>query len=145
MTEHRPISLQLPERADGDAYRAAVFLEPFPFADHLDFVVITAWNPPVAGFDQRDNPKRDKDLHSRLVQLGVEAVRVTGTSQDLAHAEPGWAAAVSLDVALPLARDFQEAAIFAVRTNDLYLVWSDGTQEHLGPARPRFGRGGELP
>jgi hypothetical protein len=127
-------------RADAHAYRAAVFVEPYPFGDNRDFVVITAWDPPISGFDRSANEHLDAMLHQKLIELGADPVRTSGASADLSHVEAGWAALVPLAEALNLAREFQQAAIFWVSNGDLCLVWSDGEVEVLGPARPRFGR-----
>lgn len=133
----------------GRAYRDAVFAEPWPWAvaagvgapdDAARWAVITAFDPPGSVRDAATNAAADAALEAALRALGHAPVRVTGGSTDDSHREPGFAAALTRDEALALARRFDQAAFFEIVGDALHLVWcDDGQVEVLGPARPRFG------
>ena len=129
-------------RRDAAAYRQTVFVDAYPFDDDATaFVVLTACDPPGQCRTIEENTLKNGMLHDRLLDLAALPVPTTGASRDASHREPGWAAAVDVPIALALARAFEQAALFAVRDGELYLVWSDnGDEERLGPARA-FWRG----
>jgi len=108
-----------------DLYAQTVFAHaPFPAGWPARFWIITAY-PPTG--EAAPSAARLAELDAALVEAlraeGADALHlVTGGSPDGAHAEPGWAAALSTEAALRLGRQFRQVAIFRVDAGRLAVV-----------------------
>lgn len=87
-----------------------------------DFWVITAYNPDGDESSLGDNLAADQSLKLKLDELGLEAFRVTGTSPDEIHAEPGWGIQCDQKKALKLAKQYGQLAVFHFYDGKIDLV-----------------------
>ncbi len=86
------------------------------------FAILTAHNPYGKTWDSASNEAADRRLVARLRELGAEPWRVVGYAPDRSHAEAGWGAQISLEVACSLGRDFEQDAIYWVDNDRLELI-----------------------
>ena len=87
-----------------------------------DFWVITACNPDGNKASAGDNLAADQSLKRELDRLGLKAFRITGTSPDETHAEPGWGIQCDQKTALKLAKQYRQLAVFHFRDGKIDLV-----------------------
>ncbi|MGB6221518.1 DUF3293 domain-containing protein [Haloferula sp.] len=86
------------------------------------FAILTAFYPMDEVTSPEANTAADALLESALRSAGHEPVRVTGTSPDRSHEEPGWAINCPLEEALLIARQFRQRAIWWIENDELRLV-----------------------
>ena len=97
------------------------------------FAIVTAYNPMDEPCSVQINHAADEALKALLDDEKLEAFRAIGGSLDMSHAEPGWAIATSLPVALEIARRFHQRALWWIENGELHLVnCSDPTPILLG-------------
>jgi hypothetical protein len=87
-----------------------------------EFVIISAYATTGETWTDEENERADEALEEALKGLGVWAHPVLGFSTESDHAEPSWAARLSLDEARALGRRFRQYAIFHVRGDHLSVT-----------------------
>jgi hypothetical protein len=87
-----------------------------------EFVVISAYATTGETWPDVENERADEALAAALTGLGVWAYPVLGFSTESDHAEPSWAACLSLDAARALGRRFRQYAIFHVLGDHLSVT-----------------------
>lgn len=87
-----------------------------------EFWVITAWNPNGENRPEADNKFADEELRRVLLDRGLNFFRITGSSPDESHAEPGWGIVTDETTALNLGRRFRQEAVFHFSATGIYLV-----------------------
>lgn len=120
------IDLRLPLDERGRAALHAAGLDE-PFA------VISAWprlgEPHVTLAGRRATAQ----LRMRLVELGARPVDVLAGSPDRRHSEPSLAACLPSQLALALARELRQDAIFWFDGKRFSIRWCDGRDESVLP------------
>ncbi|MEX2527515.1 MAG: DUF3293 domain-containing protein [Gemmatimonadota bacterium] len=86
------------------------------------FVIITAFATTGEVWSQEKNREADARMKAILDHRAVWHRRLTGYSPETGHAEPGWAAELSLDEGLDLGRRFLQDAIYHVVGDGLTVV-----------------------
>ncbi|GAA5481106.1 DUF3293 domain-containing protein [Haloferula sargassicola] len=86
------------------------------------FAIVTAHNPMDRRWSGRMNRAADHRLRRLLERRLLAHVRVTCSSPDGSHAEPGWAVRSDRDTALAIARRYKQRAIWWIEHGDLHLV-----------------------
>lgn len=86
------------------------------------FFIVTAHNAKGVTADERVNRLADEHLRAMIDRLGYTRFSVTGGNSDFTHSEPGYGISCSRQVALNLARKFDQHAIFEVRGGRVFLV-----------------------
>lgn len=100
------------------------------------FAIITAYATTGQVWPEERNRAQDAALERCLRERGLEPHRVTGYSPRTGHAEPGWAAPLSLDSARHLGRDFHQHAVYYVDEHDeLWIVECAGVQPPIAVGR----------
>jgi hypothetical protein len=103
------------------------------------FVIVTGYATTGEQWPDELNEQADQALRLRLEALGVWHQRITGYDSATGHAEPGYAAALSVEDGLTVGRAFRQDAIFAVDTGQLRVVSCGGQQRaDLGPFDERL-------
>lgn len=87
-----------------------------------NFLIVTAYATTGETWSAGRNDQADQALAARIESLGVWKRRITGTSPDGQHAEPGWALDVPLDAGRRLGREFLQDAVYFVRENMLHVA-----------------------
>lgn len=103
------------------------------------FAIITAYATTGEAWSEARNTEADQRLHDDLVALGHRPIRATGYDPESGHAEPGWAAPLSLEEARALGLKYLQDAIFHVQ-DDTLSVWRcapDGEFAEMGSFRER--------
>jgi hypothetical protein len=120
--------------AQRELFKQAVFrLEPLPADWPADFAVITAYDPDGLPTSLELNLAADVALEAELRAAGYRLHRITGSSADGVHMEPGWGVPIGLPGAVEFGRRYRQLAIFAVRAGRMALVdCEDGSAEDLG-------------
>ena len=83
------------------------------------FAIITAWATTGEAWSTEKNLEADARLMKSLLERKVWHHRITGTSPDGQHAEPGWAVMIDLGSAVLLGKAFHQDAIYWVDRNEL--------------------------
>ena len=98
------------------------------------FGVITAFNPNGSPAPHSDNVQADLRLKYRLEQLGFRHFRVTGTSCDGRHQEPGFGVVTDdRGVLESLCRQFDQEAYFWIDNGQVYCIEvTTGETRHVG-------------
>ena len=126
------------ERAAIEAiYRETRFRMERPWRPRpVEFVIITAFATTGEVWPEERNQAQDAALEQCLRQRGLEPHRITGYSPRTGHAEPGWAAPLSLESARQLGRDFHQHAIYYIDAHDeLWIVECAGEQPPVAIGR----------
>jgi hypothetical protein len=84
--------------------------------------VITAWPPTGTSWPASTVEVADLALRDELTRRGAAPFRVTGSSPDGSHREPGWGATLSEADALHLGRAFCQIALFAIDGDRVTVV-----------------------
>lgn len=104
-----------------------------------DFWLITAYNPDGIDSSQGLNESSDMALFAELENLGHAPIRITGSSPDGIHSEPGWAAPIDESTALELGRKYQQLALFHFHSGKIDLVdCTDSTRISLSNPEGRL-------
>lgn len=125
------------------AYFNIAFRTERPLAEWpREFVIITAYATTGETWTDERNQEADQRLLTELQGRGCTPIRITGYDPVTGHAEPGWAADLTLDEALELGRDFLQDAIFVVQGDALLVSSCANTwkQQTLGSFRERVTR-----
>lgn len=102
-------------------YRDAYFRCPDP-EPPTHFFIVTAHNPDGEEVDEASNAIADASFRREIAALGLESFPVTGGSPDFSHAEPGFGIVCTREMALSLARQFCQDAVFEVRHGQVILI-----------------------
>jgi len=86
------------------------------------FFIITAHNPDGETADEESNAVADTVFLKEIDALGLRSFPVTGGSPDFSHAEPGHGIVCTREMALSLARQFSQDAVFEVRHGQVILI-----------------------
>ncbi|WP_434356840.1 DUF3293 domain-containing protein [Parasalinivibrio latis] len=86
------------------------------------FAIITAANPFSGLLDDAHNARRNQSFAANLSIKAIPFCEITGKSPDGSWKEPGFAVAVPLDIAITLATEVEQNAIYWVEDNRVYLV-----------------------
>jgi hypothetical protein len=104
------------------AYFATVFIAPETIENYPDeFAIVTAYATTGESWAESENRGADERFAAILEGEGVWAKRIIGSSPDLQHQEPGWAAEVDMSRARELGAQFKQDAIYWV-SGDLLFV-----------------------
>lgn len=118
------------------AYSSTVF-KCIPEMAPKEFYIITVWNPMGGTSSYSDNFDRDKKIERRI--SANDCFRIIGMSQDEQHAEPSWGVVCTEELALDIAAEFEQEAIFHVVNDQLSLVSVDGKfRQELGSWKDRI-------
>ncbi|WP_434997108.1 DUF3293 domain-containing protein [Vibrio scophthalmi] len=119
-----------------DAHLWKIYCDPYFKFDKIielnDFVVITASNPKSVKLSDGENSIRNKHLSDDLQHF--HPVKLWVGNYDFSWFEEGFAAQISLSIAVELAHKYQQNAIYFVQDGQLFLLScrSDKTQIDLG-------------
>ncbi|SRR6266496_4161082 len=86
------------------------------------FAVVTACNPDGIRHSGEDNARFDAWLLVALEAEKIKHWRVTGTSADFQHSEPGYAIETNLENALNIANKFRQEAIFWIEHGHVSVI-----------------------
>ncbi len=117
-----------------ESYKSSVFICYQPLGDAVNFAIISAQNPAGAVQHPHHNLRLDCEFESHLDLHQLPYRAIIGSSPDLSFQEKSWAVLCEKNLALQLARQFQQNAIYWVEAGQLYLVpalWR-GEEEYLG-------------
>lgn len=88
---HKPmVPAGAPARAAAREYLKTHFVTDLPPGWPEKYGIVTAYNPNGQPATEAENVEADSRLKQRLNALGLRHFRVTGTSKDGAHQEPGF-------------------------------------------------------
>ena len=106
------------------------------------FVIITAYATTGERWDAAREVAADAALAETLEALGVWYTRITGYTPETGHAEPGWAAALSLEAGCELGLRFAQDAIYVVEGDALGVTFCDARRGvvPVGAFRERLDR-----
>ncbi|MFN6107568.1 MAG: DUF3293 domain-containing protein [Planctomycetaceae bacterium] len=109
------------------------------------FAIISAYATSGEVWPEERNQAQDAGLERCLRERGLEPHRITGYSPRTGHAEPGWGAALPLEAARQIGRDFHQHAIYYVDAQDeLWIVECETGRPSvpIGQFAPRCDPGG---
>jgi hypothetical protein len=87
-----------------------------------EFVIISAYATTGEKWTGRQSEDADLRLAGVLGQLGIWHRRIIGYSPITGHAEPSWAAALSLNTGCDIGRAFHQDAVYHVNGDQLRVV-----------------------
>ncbi|MCC7080560.1 MAG: DUF3293 domain-containing protein [Burkholderiales bacterium] len=122
-------------------YAETQFCTPDYIRDWPDaFAVITAYATTGEQWPAEENANRDAELEALLRKRGGWLHRMTGYSPATRHAEPGWAAKLTLDDACALGARFRQDAVYFVRADTLFVTYCDRRRQliELGSFQARL-------
>jgi len=104
------------------------------------FVILTACATTGSIWTPEREAAADAALRADLVTRGVWHNRITGYHPETGHAEPGWAAELSVADGCALGRAYRQDAIYTVKGDELRVVLCDEPQsaERVGGFRERL-------
>jgi hypothetical protein len=107
-----------------------------------EFVIISGYATTGEVWTREQSEDADARLAGVLGQLGVWHRRIVGYSPITDHAEPSWAAAVSLDTGCDIGQAFQQDAVYHVIGDQLRVVRcaSEKQSALVGSFRDRLDR-----
>ena len=105
-----------------ESYKTSIFLCHQALKCDVDFAIISAQNP--AGFTEHPylNLRRDKELQACLNQQRLPYRSVIGSAPDLTFQEKSWIVLCDKSLAIQLALQFEQNAIYWVEQGELFLV-----------------------
>ncbi|HEY0922222.1 DUF3293 domain-containing protein [Rheinheimera pacifica] len=105
-----------------ESYKTSIFLCHQALKCDADFAIISAQNP--AGNTEHPylNLRRDKELQACLNLQRLPYRSVIGSAPDLSFQEKSWIVLCDKSIALQLAQQFQQNAIYWVEQGELFLV-----------------------
>jgi len=103
------------------------------------FAIVTAHATTGQHWTDSQNHAADKQLRRELEALDIWLRRLIGYSPSTGHAEPGWAAELSFDVACDIGLRFQQDAVYFVEADQLFVSHCDDCRRliHVGEFRSR--------
>ena len=104
------------------------------------FVIITACATTGSTWTPEREAAEDQLLRSALENRGVWHTRITGYHPETGHAEPGWAAELSVADGCALGRAYRQDAIYTVEGDELRVVLCEEPQraERVGGFQERL-------
>ena len=104
------------------------------------FVIITACATTGSTWTPEREAAADAALRADLVNRGVWHTRITGYHPETGHAEPGWAAELSVADGCALGRAYRQDAIYTVEGDELRVVLCEEPlrAERVGVFRERL-------
>jgi hypothetical protein len=124
-----------------DAYFHSRFRCPAPGVSWPDrFVILSAQATTGEHWSEAENEAADRQLEMALSDWDCWCCRLVGYSPDSGHAEPGWAADLSVEAGLELGRTFLQDAIYLVEDGELWVLDCDSpiVREYVGPFAERL-------
>ncbi|EWH10021.1 hypothetical protein DS2_09522 [Catenovulum agarivorans DS-2] len=115
-------------------YKSVYFELSQPLSAQLDFAIVTAHNPLGQICSAGQNATLDRLLQAEIVALSVPYRSLVGCDLQKSHMEKSWAVAVDKAVAIQLAKNYQQNALYWVSCDQLYLVPAmigDGYRQEL--------------
>lgn len=93
-----------------------------PAAWPAAFGIVTAWATTGEQWSEARNREADERLRSALQTRGLPHHRITGTSPDGTHAEPGWAVTAARNEVISLGREYLQDAVYWVEADQLHVL-----------------------
>lgn len=105
-----------------ESYKTSIFLCHQALKCDVDFAIISAQNP--AGHTEHPylNLRRDKELQAYLNLQRLPHRSVIGSAPDLSFQEKSWIVLCDKSLALQLAQQFEQNAMYWVEQGELFLV-----------------------
>lgn len=103
-------------------YTRTVFLMEQRLNPHINFAIITAYNPLGKICSKSANRTLDKELQADIEGLKAPYRRLWGCSPEFDHSEKSWAVMTDKGTAINLAKKYQQNAIYWVEQVCLFLV-----------------------
>lgn len=105
------------------AYFETVFrASPTPAQWPDQFAVITAFSTTGEVWSDAENLAADSRLEREIIRRNIWMHRLTGSSPDGAHSEPGWAVALPLVEAQALGTTFKQDAVYWIDRDELFVL-----------------------
>ncbi|WP_226978288.1 DUF3293 domain-containing protein [Vibrio navarrensis] len=103
-----------------------------------NYAIITAWNPGSVLLSNERNCINNQRLKERL--MGMDYCPVLVGNQDFTWSEASFAVKVDMRLALDIAKEFQQNAIYYIENKELFLVscFADETKQSLGSIASRL-------
>jgi len=121
------------------AYFLTVFSADGEVSWPKSFAIITAYATTGETWSEERNQRADLVLTAQIENMGCWRSRVTGSSPDGLHAEPGWALEISLEDARKLGREFRQDAVYFVDGGQLKVAsCRNGQMAPVSNFAPRF-------
>ena len=123
-----------------ESYKTSVFLCHQPLGDQINFAIISAQNPAGQTEHPYLNLRRDNELQACLNQQRLPYRSVIGSAPDLTFQEKSWIVLCDKALAIQLALQFEQNAIYWVEQGELFLVpvLMSQPEESLGAFSQRF-------
>ncbi len=96
--------------------------EALPSVWPATFGIVTAWATTGEHWPEARNREADEHLRQTLQARGLPHQRLTGTSPDGTHAEPGWAVTATRAEVVALGREFLQDAVYWVESDQLQVL-----------------------
>lgn len=109
-------------QATWQIYKKVVFEFRQPLSANLDFAIVTAHNPLGQICSSGQNSTLDRMLQNDIIALRVPYRCLLGCDATKSHVEKSWALAVDKDVAIRLAKQYRQNALYWITNDKLYLV-----------------------
>ncbi|WP_016954282.1 DUF3293 domain-containing protein [Catenovulum agarivorans] len=103
-------------------YKNVVFEFGQPLSPRLNFAIITAHNPLGELCSAGQNAMLDRVLQRDITALGVPYRSLFGCDSTKSHMEKSWAIAIDKEIAITLAKNHKQNALYWVADDQLYLV-----------------------
>lgn len=107
------------------------------------FVILTAWATTGEVWTDERNREADSSLRRWCAAGGLSYRRITGYSQEISHAEPGWAITMDVSVACRLGCRFRQRALYQVQDDSLWVITcaEPSRRQYVGSFRSRLAGG----
>jgi hypothetical protein len=105
-----------------ESYKTSIFLCHQALNCDVDFAIISAQNPAGNTGHPYLNLRLDKELQACLNQQRLPYRSVIGSAPDLSFQEKSWIVLCDKNIAIQLARQFEQNAIYWVEQGELFLV-----------------------
>ena len=103
-------------------FRTQFVAEALPSVWPAAFGIVTAWATTGEQWPEARNREADERLRQTLQVRGLPHQRLTGTSPDGTHAEPGWAVTATRAEVVALGREFLQDAVYWVESDQLQVL-----------------------